>query len=138
VCRSLLIWFATAGCALVLAGTATPATFPGLGSLPTGWTHAEINVVVGGGPHTLVLNKGRVQDASASSLTVREADGSEAVVPVSSTTVVMVNGQPGSISSIVPGAMVVTMQIDGNPAQRVQARVPPRLAALGRGRVRRG
>jgi hypothetical protein len=34
--------------------------------------------------------------------------------------------------------MVVTMQIDGNPAQRVQARVPPRLAALGRGRVRRG
>jgi hypothetical protein len=137
VCKSLFTWFGAAGVALVLAGPATPSSFPGLGSLPNGWTHAEINVTVGGTPHTLVLNTGRVQDASASSLTLREADGSVVVVPVSPSTQVVVNGQPGSIASVVPGALAMTLQVDGNPAQRVQANVPPGLAATPLGRIRK-
>ena len=108
-----------------------------MGSLPSGWTHAEINVTLGGSPHTLVLNNGRVQAASPTSLTLREADGSVAVVPVSTSTQVIVNGQPSQITNVVVGADAVTMQVDGSPAQRVQANVPQSLLANALGKVRK-
>ena len=72
--KSLFVWAAAAGAALALAGQASPAPIPNLASLPTGWTHVDINVTINRVPHTLVVNRGVVQAASTDSLTLREAD----------------------------------------------------------------
>lgn len=96
--------------------------------LPGGWTHAEINYFAGGAPHTLVLDRGLVTSASSSSLTLREQDGSSVTVPLSAqTTQVIVNGSPGSLSSLRRGEHATTQRVDGGPALILQLRVPPRL-----------
>jgi hypothetical protein len=128
VCKSLLIGIAAAAVAtLALAGAATPAAMPGAGSLPNGWTHASINVVEGGVPHTLVYDRGQVQAVTPTSLTLREADGSVVTVAIGPATQCVVNGGSYPASRIPAGAVVTTLQVDGSAAERVQAQVPQRL-----------
>jgi hypothetical protein len=117
---------ATAACSLALAaGSASGAG--GRGVLPTGWTHAEINYAVGRVPHTLILDRGRVAAVSASSLTLREQDGSTVQIELSSSTQVTVNGQPGQLSDIRRFAIALTQRIDGGPATQIRVQIPPRL-----------
>ena len=126
MCRTILKAIAAAAvCSLALA--AGSASGAGGGVLPTGWTHAEINYAVGRVPHTLILDRGRVAAVSATSLTLREQDGSTVQIEVSSSTQVTVNGQPGQLSDIRRFAIALTQRIDGGPATQVRVQIPPRL-----------
>ena len=69
--------------ALILAGVAAADQIRAVPRLPAGWSHAEINVIVKGTPHTLVYDRGRVLAVSATSLTLREQDGSVQTINVS-------------------------------------------------------
>ena len=135
--KSLAISLAAVAAALAALAPGAWAALPNLGQLPAGWTHADINVTIGRVPHTLVVNRGVVQAASSSSLTLREADGSVVVVPVDASTQFVVNGQPGSVTSLRPGATATTEQIDGEPAARVSATVPLRLLAPAAAKLRK-
>jgi hypothetical protein len=108
---------------LALAGIAAAAP---LESLPPGWSHAEINVTVNGRSHTIILDRGRVQSTSSSTIVLRERDGSIVSVPVSPATKVRVNGQPASLSAIQPGFTATTRRVDGGAARLVQAFDPAR------------
>jgi hypothetical protein len=115
---------ATAACTLALAaGSASGAG----GVLPPGWTHAEINYSVNHVPHTLILDRGRVTAVSATSLTLREQDGSTVQIGLSASTQVTVNGQPGQLSNIRRFAMATTQRIDGGPATLIRLQLPRRL-----------
>jgi len=117
---------ALAALALASAGAARVAATP---RLPPGWSHAEINVIVRGVPHTLVYDRGRVQAVSATSLTLRERDGSSQVINVSPSSQVTIDGQPASLSQVRRFEIAITLRIDGADAMRVTVRVPPAVAA---------
>ena len=127
MCRTILKAIAaTAACSLALAaGSASGAG--GGGVMPVGWTHAEINYAVGRVRHTLILDRGRVTAVSATSLTLREQDGSTVQIGLSSSTQVTVNGQPGQLSDIRRFAIAMTQRIDGGPATQIRVQIPPRL-----------
>ena len=135
--RSLATCLAAAGAALAFAAPGSPASIPGLGRLPAGWTHAEINVTIRRVPHTLVVNRGTVQVVASDSLTLREADGSVVVVPVDSSTQILINGQTASLTALRVGATALTEQLDGGAAQLVQAVEPLRLLAPPASRARK-
>lgn len=117
--------FASAGSA-AQSGSAQVRALP---RLPAGWSHAEINVIVRGVPHTLVYDRGRVVAVSESSLTLRERDGSTQAINVSPTSQVTIAGQQGSLSQIRRGEIAITLRIDGGDATRVTVRIPPAVAA---------
>jgi hypothetical protein len=119
--------------ALALAATAAAAP-PGPGSLPAGWSHAEINVIIRRVPHTLTYDRGRVQAVSTSSLLLRERDGSAVTVPLAASTSVTVDGRPGSVADILRGAIAMTLRLDGGPARQVRVH----LTALSTRIARRG
>lgn len=110
---------ASAACSVALAaGSASGAG--GGGVMPAGWTHAEINYAVGRVPHTLILDRGRVAAVSATSLMLREQDGSTVQIGLSPSTQVIVNGQPGQLSDIRRFANAMTQRIDGGPATQIR------------------
>ena len=135
--KTSLAAVAAVAAALALAGagsSATKSALGGAGGLPGGWTHAEINVFVKGAAHTLVFDRGRVTAASATALTLREADGTPVQVPLDANTQVIVDGRSGTVADLRRGETAVTQRVDGGPAQTVRVHVPPRLARrLGRG-----
>jgi hypothetical protein len=114
-----------AAASLVLASAGSAA---GGGSLPAGWTHAEINVFQNHTAHTLAFDRGRVTDASGTSLTLREADGTSVQIALAPDTQVIVDGRSGQLSDLRRGVIAVTQRIDGGPARQVKVHVPPRLA----------
>ena len=106
----------------VLAGAAGAAQnpFAGLGSLPAGWSHAQINVFYRRQPHTLTYDRGRVQAVAPASLTLREQDGVLVTVPVAATTLVRIDGRPATLAQIRPRMLAVTVSIDGAPAAAIR------------------
>lgn len=123
--RSLSSIASVAGACLVLAGTALAAG--PAASLPPGWSHADVNVVIGRKAHTLTFDRGRVIAVGNLSLTLRELDGTVLTIPVAPNATIRVNGRPGTFSQIKPGSSAQTRRLDGGPAGLVQATVPPRL-----------
>ena len=119
----------TAGAALALVPAGAAARIAAVPKLPPGWSHAEINVIVKGVPHTLVYDRGRILSFTPTTLTLREADRSIQVIPVSPASRVTIDGRPGSLSQIRRLEVAVTLRIDGADATRVTVRVPPALAA---------
>ncbi len=115
--------------ALILAGVAAADQIRAVPRLPAGWSHAEINVIVKGTPHTLVYDRGRVLAVSATSLTLREQDGSIQTINVSASSQVTIAGQPASLSQIRLREIAITLRIDGADATRVTVRIPPAVAA---------
>jgi hypothetical protein len=115
--------------ALALASAGGAARIASTPPLPPGWSHAEINVIVKGVPHTLVYDRGRVQAVSATSLTLRERDGSSQVINVSPSSQVTIDGQPASLTQVRRSEIAITLRIDGADATRVTVRVPPAVAA---------
>jgi hypothetical protein len=114
--------------ALILAGVAAADQIRAVPRLPAGWSHAEINVIVKGTPHTLVYDRGRVLAVSATSLTLREQDGSVQTISVSASSQVTIAGQPASLSQIRLREIAITLRIDGADATRVTVRIPPAVA----------
>jgi hypothetical protein len=100
--------------------------------LPSGWSHAEINVTgPNGTPHTLIYDRGRVQSVTSSSITLKERDGSVVTIQVAPAAAVRVNGQRGSLAQILPGYHALTLGVDGRPAKQVRATAPPTLQKRG-------
>jgi hypothetical protein len=71
---------------------------------------------------------------TATSLTLREGDGSVVTIDVSPDAEVRIAGQPASLSQVRRLEIAMTTSIDGAPATVVRIQIPPGLAAV----LRRG
>jgi hypothetical protein len=111
------------GASAAAAVAASPPPFP---RLPGAWSHAEINVTIRRVPHTLILDRGKIVQASAAQVTLRELGGVRVVVPLSSQTIVVVDGVPSTIYALHRRMQALTMRIDGGAAVRVRATSPVR------------
>lgn len=115
-----IITAAATGLAVAALGSAGAAGAPGE-TFPAGWSHAEINVTQGGVSHTLIYDRGRVQQVSPTELVIRERDNSVVMVPVSPQTVVKVNGRPATVAQIKKRFQATTLRVDGGAATLVRA-----------------
>jgi hypothetical protein len=109
--------------ALAWAGTAFAgggSKVPPIPRVPGQWTHVEINRKIGKTPHTLILDRGRIVQASATQITIREL-GSPVPIPLSPETLVVIDGLAATPSDLRRKMTVVTMRIDGGAAVRVRA-----------------
>ena len=124
--------------ALLLAGVAGAIKIP-RPSLPAGWSHAEINVVIKHQPHTLIYDRGRVVAVTASALVLRERDGSVVTIAVSPTSQIKIAGQPAVLSQIRRLEIATTVGVDGGPAVLVSVQIPRGIAAaIARNQARLG
>ena len=108
---------------LACAGTALAGSVskvPPIPRVPGLWSHVEINRKLGKTPHTLILDRGRVIQASATEITIREL-GSPVTVPLSAQTLVVIDGLSATPNDLRRKMTVVTMRIDGGAAVRVRA-----------------
>lgn len=101
-------------------------------NLPPGWSHAVINVVIGRRPHTLTYDRGTVQSVTATSLNLRERDGTVVTINVAPTTKITVQGRPATLAEVRRFEVATTVSIDGGAAATVKVRIPPGLAAATR------
>jgi hypothetical protein len=108
---------------LATGATSTAAGVPGFPNIPGTWSHIDINRKIGGKWHTLSLDRGRITQVNATQLTLREADGTVAVVPLTPTTIVKLYRFSGTIYQLKRGMNAMTMRIDGGPAVRVKVAV---------------
>jgi hypothetical protein len=108
---------------LALAGGALAAgrgPIPAWPRLPGTWSHAEINVSIKKTPHTLILDRGRIVQLSATQVTLRERDGTTVVVPLSPSTLVVIGGVPSTTFDLRKSMNAQTMRIDGGAAVRLR------------------
>ena len=98
-------------------GNAPPPQIPRIAGQ---WAHVEINLTIRRQPHTVILDRGPVIQASATSITLREL-GSPQVIPLDSQTLVVIDGLPATTSDLKRKMTVVAMRIDGGAAVRVRA-----------------
>jgi hypothetical protein len=124
----LILTVVSAVAALALAGGVGAAQILRGPNLPPGWSHAEINVVIKHQPHTLTYDRGQVQLVNASSLTLKERDGTVWTINVASTATITINGAPAQLSQVRPRETATTVAIDGAPAVSVRVQIPPWLA----------
>jgi hypothetical protein len=114
VALSLLAFAASA-----VAATRTPIPpFPHLSGC---WSHAEINVKIKKVPHTLILDRGRIVQVSRTQVTLRECDNTTVVVPLSQSTLVVLQGVPSTVFDLTKRMNAQTMRIDGGAAVRLRA-----------------
>jgi hypothetical protein len=107
---------------LASAGSVGAGGVPPFPHLAGNWSHAEINVTIKKEPHTLILDRGRITQVSATQLTLRErAPGPPVIVPLTSSAIVSVNGTSATIYFLRRGMNAQTMRIDGGPAVRIRA-----------------
>ena len=98
-----------------------PPPFP---TLPGNWSHAEINVKIKRVVHTLILDHGRIIQASPQQITLREPDGSVVPVGLSPSTLIVKGRRSVSTQALRKGMTVDTMRIDDGPAVRVRTTRP--------------
>jgi hypothetical protein len=108
----VLLAIAFAGLALAVGAFGTPV-------LPTGWSHISVNVIRKGVPYTLVYDRGVVTAVSANSLTLRESGGTIWAISVAPTALITIDGQPGTLSQVVPKDFATTLAINGAAASTV-------------------
>ena len=114
----LLALLAFAGTAVAAAGRGPVPPFP---RLPGTWSHAEINVSIRHTPHTLILDRGKIVQVSATQVTIHRRDDTTVVVPLSVSTIVIVGNVPATASDLRKRMNVQTMRIDGGAAVRLRA-----------------
>jgi hypothetical protein len=113
-----------------LAAGASATNLPGVGTLPPGWSHVSVNVVIKRQAHTLTYDRGRVVSVSPTALVLREADGTMWTIAVTPATQVKIQGRPASIAEIRRLEIATTVTEDGGPAIKVDVQIPPGLAAI--------
>jgi len=106
--------------AAVAATAASAAKIPPFPKIPGNWSHAEINVTINGTPHTLILDRGRIAQLSATQLTLLERTGDRVVVPLNPQAIVRIYDYPATIYMLRRGMNTMTMRIDGGPAVRIR------------------
>ncbi len=100
---------------------ATRSAIPPFPHLAGCWSHAEINVKIKKVPHTLILDRGRIVQVSRTQVTLHECDNTTVVVPLSQSTLVVVQGVPSTVFGLSKRMNAQTMRIDGGPAVRLRA-----------------
>ena len=85
-------------------------------TLPQGWSHAEINLILKKVPHTVIYDHGRVLSANGDSVTVREVDGSVVTLPIDAKTIIRSQGLPMAASGIHKGMGATSIRVDGGAA----------------------
>jgi hypothetical protein len=106
-------------CAGVAAGAGgAPPQIP---RIPGTWSHAEINVTIRKVPHTLIVDRGKIAEITATSLTLREGAGITQVIPLNPQTIVMLNRKRAMISDLRRRMTATTLRVDGGAAVRVRA-----------------
>jgi hypothetical protein len=122
--RKFALLIALVGALAALGATAAPAArtakIPPFPNIPGNWSHAEINVTINGEPHTLILDRGRVVQVSATQVTLFERTGARVVVPMNAQTMVRIYGYPATIYMLRRLMFAWTMRIDGGPAVRIR------------------
>jgi hypothetical protein len=120
--RKLAVLFAALSL-LACAGSAAGAGGgpPQIPRLPGTWSHAEINVTIKKVQHTLILDRGKIVEVTMTQLTLKERDGTTAVIPVNGQTLVNADGRPSAISSLRRRMTVTTLRVDDGAAVRVRA-----------------
>jgi len=119
--RKLALLVVLAATLATLAATAASAArIPPFPNIPGNWSHAEINVTINGKPHTLILDRGRITQLSATQLTLLERDGTKVVEALNPQAVVRIDGYPATIYMLRRGMNAMTMRIDGGPAVRIR------------------
>jgi len=113
--------------AAALAGGAGAIRLPSPPNLPSGWSHATVNVVVRRVPHTFTYDHGRVVAVSSSQITLREPDGSIVPIGIDSSTVVRIQGHPATIDEVRRLEVATTVTVDGGNAVLVKIQIPPGL-----------
>jgi len=103
------------------SGSAGAGGVPPFPHLAGNWSHAEINVTIKKQPHTLILDKGKITQVSATQLTLKEQKGVIQVIPITATTIVNISGATATIYFLRRGMTAQTMRIDGGPAVRIRA-----------------
>ncbi|MGH2597387.1 MAG: hypothetical protein ACRDH7_15705, partial [Actinomycetota bacterium] len=99
-----------------------PPPFP---KIPGNWAHAEINVKIKRQPHTLILDRGRIVQASATELTLRELGTSTAPIPLDGSTIIVFGRRKIGPNQLRRGLYAETMRIDGGAAVRVRVTLRP-------------
>jgi hypothetical protein len=122
--------------AAALSSGAGATNLPSVGSLPPGWSHVSVNVVIRRQAHTLTYDRGRVVSVSPTELVLREVDGTMWTIPVTPETQVKIQGRVASIAQIRRLEIATTITEDGGPALKVNVTIPPGLAALARAAAR--
>jgi hypothetical protein len=112
---------AFAGVTVAGARNQPPPPFPRVSG---NWSHVELNVTIHKQLHTLILDRGRITQASAAQVTLREAGGVPVTVPLSPDTIMQFRGFAVTPFAMKRGQFAETMRIDGGSAVRV--RVTPR------------
>jgi hypothetical protein len=107
-------------CAGAAAGAAAQPP-PQIPRIPGPWSHAEINVTIKKVPHTLIVDRGKISEITATQVTVREVAGVTVPVPLNTQTLVTLDGKPAAISSLRRKMTVTTLRVDGGAAVRVSA-----------------
>jgi hypothetical protein len=123
--RKFALMIALVGALAALASTAASAArtakTPPFPNIPGNWSHAEINVTIDGQPHTLILDRGRIVQVSATQVTLFErTGGARVVVPMNAQTIVRIYGYPATIYMLRRLMFTWTMRIDGGPAVRIR------------------
>jgi len=108
---------------LATAATSAAAPVPGFPTIPGNWSHVDINRKIGGKWHTLSLDRGKITQLNATQLTLREPDGTSAVIPLTPTAIVKIYRFSGTIYGLKRGMHAMTMRIDGGPAVRIKVAV---------------
>jgi hypothetical protein len=108
---------------LACAGAAAGAggAPPHIPRIPGTWSHAEINVTIRKVPHTLIVDRGKIAEITATSLTLREGAGITQVIPLNPQTIVMLDGKRAMISDLRRRMTATTLRVDGGAAVRVRA-----------------
>jgi hypothetical protein len=108
--------------AMLAIGTTSAAAgpVPPFPNIQGAWSHIDINRKIGGKWHTLTLDRGRITQVNGTQLTLREADGTSQLIPLTPGAIVRINSFPSTIYGLRRGMVAMTMRIDGGPAVRVK------------------
>jgi hypothetical protein len=91
----------------------------GTGLFGAGLVRAEVLTYQAKTLHDYLIDEGRVIAVKPTSITLLERDGTRQVIPIASTTLVTVNGQPADQTSLLRGWNAIAVR-DGNaPAEQV-------------------
>jgi hypothetical protein len=108
---------ALAGVTAAGARNQPPPPFP---KVSGNWSHVELNVTIHKELHTLILDRGKITQASATQVTLRETGGVPVTVPLSPDTIMQFRGFAVPPFALRRGQFAETMRIDGGSAVRVR------------------
>ncbi len=129
-----LRWMLAGGLsALVLVAGASAAALHAFGPRSLGdfffgphLARAELVLVQNQAVQDWRVDRGRVRSVTRSSLELKELDGTVTSIPLAASTQVEVNGQPAPFNALQRGAMVLSIRLQDQPAQKLEILSKPR------------